>query len=386
MVTDTYCPLLFTQLVIKPDKTVGPCCRFTNIPGHSSTDITAAFNSEYMNNLRSMVLQNQKAPPCVRCYAEDAAGKLSFRRSEFFNFPHMPTQARLESLELSLDNLCNLKCRSCGPHLSTKWRTDAEKLNIISDEFNTYIDSEFDPGKFDLKSLKRLGFLGGEPFLNCQRLIDVIKRCDLTSIDNPLQVYISTNGTVLPSAELVSLLAQCNTVIRISYDGVGKLANYFRSGCDYNSWLANAVELYKMHKPWIKTDKTQQGIYVNLHSTVCVYNLNCLPTHDKLVQQSLPNILITRTILHGPSWLNIRNFPTYIKNKISVKFDSLDQSESHFSEYQQIKNYMMQSQLQPFEKFIEQSQKLDYLRRESLADANPELDQWINDLKNSIPN
>jgi hypothetical protein len=47
---------------------------------------------------------------------------------------------------------------------------------------------------------------------------------------------------------------------------------------------------------------------------------------------------------------------------------------------------MMQSQLQPFEKFIEQSQKLDYLRRESLADANPELDQWINDLKNSIPN
>lgn len=106
--------------------------------------------SWYGENHRKIIefVQRDKlVPGCHRCYAEEDAGRVSRRMAakieyeEFSLTPIIENQSiddfvsGPEGLDYSVGNLCNLKCIICGPHNSSSWIPDYQKIHPDKDIF-----------------------------------------------------------------------------------------------------------------------------------------------------------------------------------------------------------------------------------------------------------
>lgn len=128
----------------------------------------------------------------------------------------------LQLLDIRNDNICNLKCRSCGPGWSSRW---ASELNITPiRKFQ-----RFSLESVDLTNVKTIYYCGGEPFLSDQH-VEV-----LTSVPNPSQIRLvyNTNCTTLyyKNQYIPDLWKAFKAVsINASIDAVGSAAEVVRSG------------------------------------------------------------------------------------------------------------------------------------------------------------
>lgn len=174
--TDTYCPLPWIHLGTHPHGGVTPCCisdhtagknRARNYTEHgdqffnlNDQDINTHMNSDYFKELRLQMLQGEKPAACMRCYDEELKGVTSKRQTEINNYPNedyfkaaritqqdgeIPLDLRF--VELRLGNVCNVKCRTCNPASSSRWRKEydiiASDLSFINHGY-TWLNHEHD--------------------------------------------------------------------------------------------------------------------------------------------------------------------------------------------------------------------------------------------------
>ena len=106
------------------------------------------------NDVRQQALQGKEISGCWRCYHDEKLGIKSMRQSALettneisYDYTVDPNynETELEFLEIQTGRYCNLKCRSCGPKLSTTWDEDLDKDDRVIQNFfgnNTqhYID------------------------------------------------------------------------------------------------------------------------------------------------------------------------------------------------------------------------------------------------------
>ena len=130
--TDTFCVLPFTHLSTRPDGAITPCCRSRETLGNIK-DMTfeQAWNSDKQQQLRRELLSGKRAELCFQCWDMEDQGSVSMRQSMNKTRQHMiPTQLEpimpftVPVLELKMSNLCNFRCRTCKPDLSTTWLKD----------------------------------------------------------------------------------------------------------------------------------------------------------------------------------------------------------------------------------------------------------------------
>ena len=78
-------------------------------------------------------------PPsaCQQCINKEKQGIASFRQE--FNRRNRRLDG-IQFLDIRNSNLCNLKCRYCGPHFSSQWANELELSNIPT---RTPIDSYY---------------------------------------------------------------------------------------------------------------------------------------------------------------------------------------------------------------------------------------------------
>ena len=129
----------------------------------------------------------------------------------------------LPYLEMFITTNCNLKCEHCSnliPSLEAKCNSDAEEIKRTIDLLLSKIDC-----------LYRLKIHGGEVFLHPQlcEIIDFIK-----TKQKIRSVRLTTNGTIIPSDEVLKHIADSNIVVQISdYDvknsKVGQLIEKLKS-------------------------------------------------------------------------------------------------------------------------------------------------------------
>src|SRR5207253_920510 len=102
-----------------------------------------ARNSDEMRRLRLDMLAGKESPQCGECYQVDAlSGLHTVRRHMNQHLGHHSAiveatqkdgripDARLPALDIGLSNLCNFKCRTCGPLFSSSWHEDAVTLQL----------------------------------------------------------------------------------------------------------------------------------------------------------------------------------------------------------------------------------------------------------------
>lgn len=121
---------------------------------------------------------------------------------------------------------CNLRCKYCFVEDHEKDHIHNELMSyetavLALDKFYAYTNGRV--------SSRTVIFYGGEPFLNSQMILDVVKYSQAQKQD--LNFSVVTNATLL-SDDLISELAKCNISLGISIDGPEFIQDRYRVSHD----------------------------------------------------------------------------------------------------------------------------------------------------------
>lgn len=286
--TDTFCKFAWSGLTSTIINTFRPCCRFPldDNNQYPTTDQiinegNKALNNNFLVQLRKDMLQGIPRSECQKCYVEEQSNIKSMRQKGNELFSVLATDSnfdKLEFLEISLDNLCNLECRMCSSRFSTKLQARDKNLQengIIGYASNTtsYKTLEL-MDSLDLSHLRMIKLLGGEPLISPNLLKFLSKIAEPKKVN----LLIITNATCIPSSKVLNKLQEFNSVrFDFSIDGIYQYNDYQRVGSKFETIIANALELSK-----ISTEEH------SIHSVYSSLNLLGLESSTTWFDNNLP--------------------------------------------------------------------------------------------------
>ena len=85
-------------------------------------------SSELLNTVKQQMLANEWPTGCVRCKTEEASGIASKRQLDYERwtdaFDNYTEDQGFITASIAFGNTCNLKCITCGPGASSRWRKE----------------------------------------------------------------------------------------------------------------------------------------------------------------------------------------------------------------------------------------------------------------------
>ena len=247
----TYCVNPYMNLSIHPKGIVKPCCMSTRelVTDSGKTTINTAGILEFWNGKDRQQMINSldigiKIFDCKACWQEEDAGKESKRVRDNKIYANSITGNDMLPIvvDLSMGNLCNIKCRICGPTHSTPWMIEEAaihfpnnkqaylkqpKWKISKDSFDYKNKFLWDDITTLLPNVTKFDFAGGEPFY-IEKHWSIVEKCVENGWSKKQHIHYNTNGTIYPE-KYMSLLEEFKIVdIQISSDGVGKKFEYCR--------------------------------------------------------------------------------------------------------------------------------------------------------------
>ena len=133
----------------------------------------------------------------------------------------------------------------CLPQWSSRVQKVWEALDRKSDTEDDQLSVDPEYILEHRKDIRYLDILGGEPFFH-KRTKNLLRELISTRDSEHITVHITTNATRI-DIDTINLLKQFeDVVLSISIDGVGKLQEYIRPGCDWGA-LKNNIDLLRTH-------------------------------------------------------------------------------------------------------------------------------------------
>ena len=260
---ETYCPLLWNHVNLRPDNQVYPCCRFTTPLKEFTGDLDEALRSEEMSDLRKKSISGVPIQGCQKCYTEDQQGIISWRKFCLEKYGYV-REVDIKYLEVSFDNICNLACDGCYNERSLEWAKKdfpdtREKDLIMSTAEITELPH----------TLTDVSFLGGEPLMTSRHFKLLQGISDISKAN----ISYTTNGSFCFTQEQLELLHKANSVeIIVSIDGYEDLNSEVRQ---YSVWQDILTFLDQV---------TKNGFDLLIHSTIHKNNLHGIKDlHDFVV-------------------------------------------------------------------------------------------------------
>jgi organic radical activating enzyme len=385
--SDTWCALPWIHMCVRPNNSLKPCCRFqvddtrnlkVNLESIEEHGIDA-MNDSYWTQLRKDMLDGTRRSECQKCYKQEETSELTDRTSMrlFLNnrFSSIITKDDCEEqfdslryIEMSIDNICNLQCKMCTSMFSSKLQ--------LRDKFLGYtVHKKLEPNfkKFDNTDLSKLVYvklLGGEPFMtpNFIKFIDyLLERVN----PNNVSIEIATNGTVIPSKEVIEKLNRFKMLyINVSLDSMDLSNDYQRYGSSYITTFDNT----KLYETIFK------NTHVSIHSVISILNANTLAnTLDVLIGQH--NYHVSVDFVRDPEHLSLLHAPTDFVNKI------LEINSSNNTAYKLISKFVKSAKYNKeiWQELLNSISTLDNFYNTNLKDYNMFLYNYINkDLLNEL--
>ncbi len=332
--TSRFCPMPFTNFVLGSQGSFRPCCEYEGGLGedgaalrHPTTSFDEAWRSKALRNLRLKFLAGIKPKECWKCWREEEAGVKSLRQAvlEPLQLRDAVSRETLEniatgfqsprSLNLGLSNLCNLKCRICGPHASTLWEKELRErdgVHLDLQSKNTLTEENCATLRRWLPQLRRIEVLGGEPLIN-KEFYKLLELCLDSGYARQLTIHLNTNGTVY-SQRFVALFEEFQSVsVYFSIDGVGERFEYQRFPA---RWATVEKNLRKYEAA--RTPNTELGLVC----TVSLFNVASIP---ELVAWALTHsIKPTFHILHAPEPFSLAQLPPACKAFATERLRSIE--------------------------------------------------------------
>jgi sulfatase maturation enzyme AslB (radical SAM superfamily) len=266
----------------------------------------------------------------------------------------------LQFVDIRNTNLCNLKCRYCGPHFSSQWAEELDKFpSIQRQEIADY------KNMLITDSLHWMYFTGGEPLINSEHW-DLLEELIDSGKSNGISLFYNTNLTTIKYKDknVIDIWKQFKNVkIQCSIDAVGAPLEYIRSGTNWEKIKFNLTQLISVAQ--------KSNITVALAPVVNILNIWFV---DELYKYAWSNnIAVEPVILTGPDYLAIDVIPDKLKSLALEKITNIESSYAIDKKVvQHIKNLINNNRNQfLFQQTISHVLLLDKLRGEKLFELLP---------------
>ena len=410
----TFCMHPFTGLATRSDGAVMACCRSHPVGNIQEQTLEEIWNNDTMKRIRMQVLNDERPKECSPCFALEDQGVESLRQRHTAGvipearvnlYPDaldalqddysMPFE--IPTMEIKLNNLCNLKCRMCHPMDSTSWNDydtveefyikegnymveEIRKLNLMK---KPYLD-KFDDNpnwwnSFEklLPYFRRVEFAGGEPLMDPQhyRILDM-----LAPYGDQIELKYATNGTttgIKGGRTIHDYWPKFKSIaLNVSIDGIGDSYEYIRGNGKFEDIEAN-IKIFKTF-PNITRIVGAVAVQVSnvlildkmikhfLDDTGIVFYTNMVNYPRVLCPQALPKELKLEAIRRLEAIkLDVPNF-YYVKENPILLNITLGQIDG-------IINFIKANdQSNLWQDTIEYNKRLDASRSQSFLDTTPE--------------
>lgn len=409
----------FTGLATREDGAVKICCRSHPVGFIQDSSLEQIWNSDVVKEVRRQVLNGERPKVCEPCFSLEDQGVESLRQRHINGiipearinlYPRaldslqqdytMPFE--IPTMEIKLNNLCNLKCRMCHPMDSTSWNdwgqveefykkegnflpAKIEKLNLKNKPFlDSFVDTDNWWASFEklLPYFRRVEFAGGEPLMDPThyKILDMLK-----PYGKDIEIKYATNGTTLGIKGGRTIHEYWpyfkSVAVNVSIDGIGDVYEYIRGNGNWNEVVQNIKEIQKI--PNVS----------RVVGAVAVQVSNIL-TLDKMVEVFLDDlgIVFYTNMVNYPTVLSIQTLPNDLKPMAVEKLKAVRKLVPTFRlvkehpilegiTYKQIDgviNYLLAKNLNHlWLDTIEFNRRLDLTRNQSFVDVTPEFKPYV---------
>lgn len=371
-VADTVCPELWSHLEINNQGQIHPCCIQNDIIGNIQKDqLNDVFGGDTMTNLRNKLLNGVQVSGCSTCWATENVGQLSNRQrhlnlhaKEFYT--EWIDHPKIRSLDVKPGNVCNFKCRICGPAASSlyaneslSYLTDPDRVIQIKNNMldGKWADTDLFSSQLEslLPQLTNLDLYGGEPFL-LKQLPNVLQKAIDLGVAKNIRLHFNSNGSIFPK-NLIPMFSQFREIdIALSLDNIGQRFELERGGV-WKVVEKNVVDFIALKK---------HNVRVYLFPTINIQNV--LYFEELLDWANQIGIELIYNLLHSPHYLNINNMTESAKQLVIDRF-----RHSKHPILQSIVDQVRNSKGSDGSEFVKHMKEYDRRRSEDLVLTHKEI-------------
>ena len=341
IVSKTYCPLPFNHLYVHPTNMASVCCAFRkgeeregglpNIKEYKN--LGDHLNHPFIKDIQQKMLKGEKVEGCSTCYYAEEHGYQSMREKEIETW-HIETfrdftppdleNPKLEFMEMTFGNYCNLACRTCHSDLSHSWIKDEDELkkrglmdpdNGIPTRIN--IEKEWHPD--DFKDLQYIKITGGEPMLHP----DFPKFMQQLEQEN-VYCFIFTNVSWVPKQRIFDMMKNFKYLqVFMSVDGTGDTHEYMRHNAKWDTtnksvraWMEWAAKSNNVQVSWAPTWSLMNAPYF---VDTCTWWLGLTEEILRDTKSGADWNLVKTNFIYGPSIYQMSLLPDDTKEQLKIK-------------------------------------------------------------------
>ena len=404
--SEVFCMLPWVHMHSYPDGRVFQCCIADNstkpIGSLKENTMAELWNNKSYKNIRKNMMQNKTISSCNRCYEQEKNGFFSMRNSANKHWGHllnnlnkMPddqivlkdtkedgeyTNFKLRYWDIRFSNLCNFKCRTCGPLFSSQWYDDEKAMWNNNSTTAKILFPGTDKNDILRQLLEHIDyveeiyFAGGEPLIMEEHYIilqELIKR-NKTNVS--LLYNTNFSEMIFKNQNILEIWKDFDKVsVGASLDAMGTRAEFIRKGTNWNQVMRNRENMLRICP----------NVDFYISPTLSLMNaLHVVNFHNDWINRGFitaPDLNIN--ILQGPSYYRIDCLPAELKTQVISqytdhikKIDKKDSLRRTVNGFKSAINFInAKDNIMELKKFNNVTNKLDVHRNEKFYDVFPEL-------------
>ena len=336
-----FCVLPWIHFHAWPNGQVMPCCVADSSmpvskiePGES---IIQMMNSDDYKKMRLAMLEDEPVDACKRCYNLELLGTWTMRQShnkrrgeqyvDMIDSTTKPdgslTDFKMKYMDIRFSNMCNMKCRSCGPECSSLRAQEiidihgmpnyikffkTNKIVVTNNEDMSFM-SKLKPY---LKDVEEVYFAGGEIIITPEHYECLDYWIEHGLAEN-IELTYTTNFSSLKykDKDLINYWKQFPKLkIWASLDAMGSVAETIRKGTDWDRIVKN-IRAIKEQVPHAEFQITP---------TISIWNVFDFPDFfDYMMENGFIDIASSPrfNLLTNPWYANIMILPVSVKRRLT---------------------------------------------------------------------
>lgn len=353
-------------------------------------------NSDWLQGIKNAMANGVVPEACKGCKKKEDLG-LKSTRGAFWNYYNVGPEPEYKDmwfankftendptdpmrLEFRFSNLCNMKCRMCDETSSSEWAKEKIENDIPFLPINRSMDrtesiirtkDESIEGLKQLAlrshNLEKICFTGGEPFV-IKEYYDYLDFLIEHDLNKNISLELYTNCSVYNPLFVERLKKFKRVELVMSIDGVGKTAEYIRSGTDWEKLEQNVRLLNELDAPIETLFNTAISAYVLLDVSALATFLMSLYERNKNIQTKCYHVVYPEEIHFG-------RLEGALKEKALSEIDKALEilTVPNFlifaTELSNIKKKLLASEPTRTELFSNYTRQLDTIRNESFEET-----------------
>lgn len=391
-----FCILPWIHMHIWPNGTTYPCCLATNdyqLGNTNTSSFQELWNSERMTTLRKNIIEGKPTSGCSRCYEHERQGSRSMRQNMNMDYEHLLDRTSLTNedgtvddihmayMDIRFSNICNMRCRTCGPELSSQWVDDAVKIKRYSPDapkilkIKKSLDDFWSDVQPWIDTVERIYFAGGEPLIMDEHYKILEYLIEIGKTDIVIAYNTNFSKLTYKGKDVIELWKHFPIVrLGASLDAMGERAEYMRKGTDWKQIEANIQRLQK-EAPHVK---------FQVSATVSAYNAwHCADFFDDWVNKGYVKPQdIDINVLLFPEYQQAQILPTSVRLEAQTKIQDfmqrtnmkeVDKNGRSFAAFTALVNTLDEHKPHLANEFFRQNKIMDKVREEDLLTVFPEL-------------